>query len=202
MRQEINEWLVAQPAIMDWLEAHYQGREKYQTGRGIRFALKFSEYVNLWGIKKLKQVTKLIESGRIGNRMRHPEKGWVLSWISREAREAGEMNCATARILQRNSSKHRFYLKAGDTHTDDAKRRIGDAKRESPSRRRISRPSERRVLAYRKVRNTKPNVLRLFEPRSSGSASCVRCRQPQQRWLHRFMSGDGGVPLRSQVKRG
>lgn len=132
MRQEIKEWLDVQMATMEWLEVHYRGREKYQTGRGIQFALTFSEYVDLWGIKKLKQVTKLIDSGKIGSRMRHPEKGWVLSWISREAREMGEMNSATARILQRNSSKHRFYLKAGDTHTDDAKRRIGDAKRGKP----------------------------------------------------------------------
>jgi hypothetical protein len=132
MRQEIKEWLDAEPATLAWLEKHYQGRESYQTGRGIRFALTFSEYVNLWGLAKLKQVTALIAAGKIDKRMRHPNKGWVLSWASKEAREAGEMNSNTARILQRNSSKHRFFLKPGDTHTDDAKRRIGDAKRGRP----------------------------------------------------------------------
>lgn len=181
MRQEIKEWLNAQPATLAWLEAHYQGREKYQTGRGIQFALTFSEYVNLWGIKKLKQVTKLIESGRIGNRMRHPEKGWVLSWISREAREAGEMNSATARILQRNSSKHRFYLKTGDKHTDDAKRRIGDAKRGKPlsdehkqsireSRLGVPQSEEHKAKRFAAIRATKQ---RQRELRSMQAASAA-----------------------------
>src|SRR6478735_884042 len=103
MRPERKEWLDEQDATAAWLEAHYQGRKSYQTGRGIRFALTFSQYVDLWGIKKLKQVAKLIASGKIAKRMGHPEKGWVLSWTSKEAREAGEMNFTTARILQRNS---------------------------------------------------------------------------------------------------
>jgi hypothetical protein len=129
MRPEIKAWLAAQPDTLAWLEKHYLGRESYQTGRGIRFALTFSEYVDLWSIKNLKLASKLIATGKIGKRMRDPDKGWVLSWASKKARETGEMNSTTARILQRNSSKHRFYLQAGDTHTDDAKRRIGDAKR-------------------------------------------------------------------------
>nr|WP_083916184.1 hypothetical protein [Methylobacterium sp. B34] len=132
MRLEIKKWLDGQDATAAWLEAHYQGRKSYQTGRNIRFVLTFSQYVELWGMKRLKQVAKLIAAGRIARRMRHPEKGWVLSWISKKARKAGEMNFTTARILQRNSSKYRFYLKAGDTHNDEAKRRIGDAKRGKP----------------------------------------------------------------------
>lgn len=84
--------------------------------------------MDLWGLRKLKQVAKLIEEGKLTKRMRI-DRGWVLSWTSKEARETGVMNITTARILQRNSSKHRFYLKAGDTHTDTAKRKIGDAKR-------------------------------------------------------------------------
>ncbi len=116
-------------AIQEWLEKHYRGRMAYQIGRGKIFALSFSDYVDLWGLRKLKQVAKLIEEGKLTKRMRHPDRGWVLSWTSKEARETGVMNITTARILQRNSSKHRFYLKAGDTHTDTAKRKIGDAKR-------------------------------------------------------------------------
>ncbi|WCS25643.1 hypothetical protein LOK46_02010 [Methylobacterium sp. NMS14P] len=129
MKQEIMTWLKTQAATQEWLEKHYRGRMAYQTGRGKIFALSFSDYVDLWGLRKLKQVAKLIEDGKLTKRMRHPDRGWVLSWTSKEAREAGEMNITTARILQRNSSKHRFYLKAGDTHTDAAKRKIGDAKR-------------------------------------------------------------------------
>ena len=132
MKQEIKIWLEAQPACHEWLEKHYRGRMAYQTGRGKIFALSFSDYVDLWGIRKLKQVAKLIETGKLSKRMRHPDKGWVLSWTSKQAREAGEMNFETARILQRNSSKLRFYLQAGDTHTESAKRKIGDAKRGKP----------------------------------------------------------------------
>ncbi|WP_342166992.1 hypothetical protein [Methylobacterium sp. SD21] len=129
MTHEIKSWLETQAATQQWLEKHYRGRMAYQVSRGKIFALSFADYVNLWGLRKLREVAKLIETGKLTRRMRHPDKGWVLSWISKEAREAGEMNATTARILQRNSSKLRFYLQAGDTHTDVAKRKIGDAKR-------------------------------------------------------------------------
>ncbi|WP_342106140.1 hypothetical protein [Methylobacterium sp. SI9] len=129
MKQEIKTWLETQAATQQWLERKYRGHMAYQVGRGKVFALSFSDYVDLWGLRKLREVARLIETGKLTKRMRHPDRGWVLSWISKEAREAGEMNITTARILQRNSSKHRFYLQAGDTHTDAAKRKIGDAKR-------------------------------------------------------------------------
>jgi hypothetical protein len=132
MNQQIMTWLETKGATKDWLEKHYRGRQAYQTNRGKIFALSFSDYVDLWGLRRLKEVDKLIETGKLTRRMRHPDRGWVLSWTSKEAREAGEMNCTTARILQRNSSKHRFYLKAGDTHTEAAKLKIGDAKRGKP----------------------------------------------------------------------
>lgn len=142
-------WLYTQSATQEWLEKNYRGRMAYQVGRGKIFALSFSDYVDLWGLRKLKQVAKLIETGRLAKRMRHPDRGWVLSWISKEAREAGEMNITTARILQRNSSKHRFYLQAGDTHTDAAKRKIGDAKRGKPL-------SDTHKQAIREARNGVP----------------------------------------------
>ncbi len=117
--------------------------------------------MDLWGLRKLKQVAELIETGKLTKRMRHPDRGWVLSWISKEAREAGEMNITTARILQRNSSKHRFfYLQAGDTHTDAAKRKIGDAKRVSRYQTLTNWPSEKHVSGCRRARSTRPSVSR------------------------------------------
>ena len=47
MRQVIEELLEAELATLAWLEKHYQGRESYQTGRGIRFALR-PRFITLW----------------------------------------------------------------------------------------------------------------------------------------------------------
>ncbi|MET7242903.1 NUMOD3 domain-containing DNA-binding protein [Methylobacterium sp. EM32] len=132
MKKQIEDWLNVETETRDWLRAQLERSQKYQISRGVRFDLNFSDYVDLWSLARIKKVTSLLKSGKLFKRMRDPDKGWVLSWTTKEAREAREMNYATARILQRNTSRHRFYLKAGETHTDEAKRRIGDAKRGKP----------------------------------------------------------------------
>ena len=125
-------WVQENPDTLAWLQRQYQRCATYQAGRNIRFNLPFYEYIYLWKLRRLKEVAKLIESGQISRRMRHPQKGWVLSWTNKAARACGEMNVTTACVLQRETSKRRFYLQAGDQHTEAAKQRIGDAKRGKP----------------------------------------------------------------------
>jgi hypothetical protein len=132
MENVVDIWLWNNPATLEWLEKQYNRCAIYQAGRNINFNLPFYDYVCLWKLRRLKEVAKLIENGRISRRMRHPEKGWVLSWTNKAARAGGEMNVTTACILQRETSKRRFYLQAGDKHTEAAKQRIGDAKRGKP----------------------------------------------------------------------
>jgi hypothetical protein len=132
MESMIEFWLEKNPDTLAWLEQHYRGRADYHAKRNISFNLPFDEYIHLWKLRRLKEVAKLIENGRITRRMRHPQKGWVLSWTNKAARAGGEMNATTACIIQRETSKRRFYLQAGDKHTEAAKQRIGDAKRGKP----------------------------------------------------------------------
>ena len=128
MHSDKDTWLNTQPDTRAWLDRQFTRAERYQKGRGIQFDLTFDEYVDLWTLKNLKKVASLIKQGRIGSRMRHPDKGWVLSWSSKAARSSGVMDKSTARVLQRQTSKLRFYLQVGDKHTEAAKKKIGDAK--------------------------------------------------------------------------
>ena len=132
MENVVDIWLSDNPATLEWLERQYRGRASYHAGRNIKFNLPFHDYICLWKLRRLKEVAKLIENGEITRRMRHPQKGWVLSWTNKAARAGGEMNATTACIMQRETSKRRFYLQAGDQHTEAAKQRIGDAKRGKP----------------------------------------------------------------------
>ncbi|MGT2477900.1 hypothetical protein ACU4GR_01250 [Methylobacterium oryzae CBMB20] len=115
-----------------WLERQFARARSYQTGRGTQFDLTFDDYVDLWRLRRLQKVVLLMKAGRLKNRMRHPDRGWVLSWSNKNARKSGVMNRHTACIIQRLTSKLRFYLQKGERHTDAARARIGAAKRGKP----------------------------------------------------------------------
>lgn len=115
--------------IVTWLWSHYSSAQSYQISKGIDFKLTFLEYQALWSERQLKKLVYWHKSRRLDSAMRHPDSGYVLSWRSKADRAAGVMDATTARILTREKSRERFYLQAGETHTEDAKKRIGDAQR-------------------------------------------------------------------------
>jgi hypothetical protein len=132
MHPKIQNLLRSHPDMRTWLEQQFARAERYQTSRGIHFELTFEEYADLWGPKRLNDAVQLMKAGRLLARMRHPDRGWVLSWSNKNARKTGVMNKHTARILQRLTSKLRFYLQKGERHTDAARAKIGAAKRGKP----------------------------------------------------------------------
>jgi hypothetical protein len=132
MHPKIQTLLDSHPVLRTWLEQQFARAERYQASRGIRFELTFEDYADLWGPARLKKALQLMKGGRLRSRMRHPDRGWVLSWSNKDARKTGVMNRHTARILQRLTSKLRFYLQKGERHTDAARARIGAAKRGKP----------------------------------------------------------------------
>jgi hypothetical protein len=112
-----------------WLYTRYQRAENYQTKNGIHFDLTFEEYLSLWSPYRLLKLEEYLRNNEIDRRMRHPLYGWVLSWVSKEARKAGVMNKNTARLLNRADSERRFFMQRGERHTEEAKAAIGKAQR-------------------------------------------------------------------------
>ena len=110
-----------------WLYTRYKRAENYQTNRGIQFVLSFEDYLSLWSPYRLLKLEEYLRNNEIDRRMRHPLYGWVLSWVSKEARKAGVMNKNAARLLNREDSERRFFMQRGERHTDEAKAAIGKA---------------------------------------------------------------------------
>ena len=132
MHPKIKELIEKHGDLHVWLERQFARARSYQTGRGTQFDLTFDDYVDLWRLSRLEKVLLLMKAGHLKNRMRHPDRGWVLSWSNKDARKTGVMNRHTACIIQRLTSKLRFYLQKGERHTDAARARIGAAKRGKP----------------------------------------------------------------------
>src|SRR5687768_4048901 len=102
--------IMTDTTVSHWLEQRYEKSKVYQTEQGIHFDLSFEEYLNLWSADKIRKLEKYAAAGDLDRRMRHPDKGWVLSWSSKEARKAGVMNRDTARVLTRKTSETRFFM--------------------------------------------------------------------------------------------
>ena len=115
-----------------WLSEQYEKSKRYQTGKGIVFALSFDEYIALWSIPRLRKLEKLVLNNEIGNFQKNPKYAWVLSWRVKSDRAAGNLNGDTARILLRWESEQRFYIQKGETHSPAARQKISDARRGKP----------------------------------------------------------------------
>ena len=115
--------------IITWLWGQYSRAKAYQTDQGITFNLTFLEYQALWKKDQLEKLIYWHKHNRLVSAMKHRDRGFVLSWRSKADRKAGVMDKTTARILTREKSRQRFYLQPGETHSEDAKKRIGDAQR-------------------------------------------------------------------------
>lgn len=115
--------------IITWLWGHYSRAKAYQEAKGITVNLTFLEYQSLWKPRQLEKLTYWHKSKRIEQAMKHPDSGLVLSWRSKADRAKGVMNATTARILTRGASRRRFYLQPGETHSENARKKIGDAQR-------------------------------------------------------------------------
>lgn len=115
--------------IVTWLWGHYSRSKTYQESQGVTVNLTFLEYQFLWKPKQMEKLIYWQKSNRIEQAMKHPDSGLVLSWRSKADKANGVMDATTARILTREASRRRFYLQAGETHSESARKKIGDAQR-------------------------------------------------------------------------
>lgn len=115
--------------IISELYHFYCQSQKYHVGNGVKFELSFLEYQDLWSNAQKEKIIRWFKSGRLRTSMKHKEKGYVLSWRRKADYANRVMNKETARILTRDSSQRRFWMQAGDKHTEKARKAIGDAQR-------------------------------------------------------------------------
>jgi len=114
--------------IRDYLQRCYDSAKAYQTSKGRGFALTFSDYIQLWGTRRITKLTSLKDDGRLHVRMGDKAFGWVLTWRSRKAFLTGCMDRDTAQITTRQASKQACTLSKGEKHTPEAIEKIRAAR--------------------------------------------------------------------------
>ena len=126
IRQNINE------DVLQVLFDLYCRSIKYQREKNaIKVKMTFDEYLSLWSVTRIATMTKKLAQSRksldyyLTNSFRP-----VLSWKSKEARVlGGDMTVDRAAIMKAEDSKRLFQFHAGDRHTVNSRKAIGDSKR-------------------------------------------------------------------------
>jgi len=120
-------------ALLELLWNEFCATVRYQKQKNrITVKMTFDEYLSLWSATRIKTMTQKLDQGQkaidyyMGNQLYRP----VCSWVSKDARVlGGEMTVLNAKIRSADDSKKLFQFHAGDRHTTESKKRIGDSKR-------------------------------------------------------------------------
>lgn len=118
--------------ILEVLWDQYCKVIKYQrVNNDIKVTMTLDEYLSLWTkhrvatIQKKKDISDSTLHAYLTGAFRP-----VCSWVTREARiKGGTMTVADAKIRSAEDSKRLFQFKAGDSHSPESRKRIGDSKR-------------------------------------------------------------------------
>lgn len=112
----------------EYLVVWYDRSRRYQLGRGRAFNLNFDEFCGLVSNYQRAVITSRLK--QMEDAAATPQRvGYVLSWASPEAHTTGVLDSSTAKILKYTTSRQMFRKQKGDNHSDDARARIGAAKR-------------------------------------------------------------------------
>lgn len=110
------------------LKAQFLNAVAYQAVKNRRVEMTFEEFLTLVTSSRRQRMERAMASGNF-ERFMKGRYGYVLTWKSRQAKEAGVMNLQTAAYLNREDSERACQFGPGDTHTEEAKAKIGEARR-------------------------------------------------------------------------
>ena len=119
--------------VLELLKREFETTVRYQKQKNdITVTMTFDEYLSLWSTTRISTMTEKVARGQkaidyyMGNQHFRP----VCSWVNKDAMvRGGEMTVHNARIRSADDSKKLFQFKAGDRHTSESRKRIGNAKR-------------------------------------------------------------------------
>lgn len=127
----------------EYLVVWYDRSRRYQLGCGRTFNLNFDEFFGLVSNYQRDMITRRLEQME-GTAATPQRVGYVLGWASPEAHATGVMDSSTAKILKYTTSRQMFRKQKGDNHSDDARARIGAAKRgKEQTRQHVERRAEK-----------------------------------------------------------
>lgn len=124
--------------INDYLKGWFEKARKRQEGKGKLFQLTYGDFLNLWGKRRIRNLTKWKDDGSLYFRQRKGTKddpnlsGYVLSPRSFAAAGEHVVNAENMEICTRGTSLHNCKMKKGDTHSDASRARISDKTRGVP----------------------------------------------------------------------
>lgn len=110
------------------LHAQFMNAVAYQATKKRKVEMTFEQFLTLVTSSRRQRMERAMAAGNF-ERFMKGRYGYVLTWKSRQAKEAGVMNLQTAAYLNREDSERACQFGPGDTHTEEAKAKIGDARR-------------------------------------------------------------------------
>lgn len=121
------------PDVVEVLWDQYCKAIKYQRLQNqIEVKMSFEEFVSLWSKHRINTIAAKLDQSAVSLRayltgIYRP----VCSWVSKDARvKGGVMTVEMAKIRTAEESKRLFQFQPGDKHTDEARKAIGDSKRD------------------------------------------------------------------------
>lgn len=114
------------------VEAFFRSRfaisKRHQERKGVQFEISFEEYMQIWKSHpyRFANTRKQFLAGK-GDTFMRSDRGYVLTWISKDAKQSGVMTAANAEICGREESKRKFQMQKGEQHREDSKHKIAKA---------------------------------------------------------------------------
>lgn len=123
--------------------------ERYQTQKKHRrFELTLTDFMQLWGDKRLAKLDAWIIDGMQGNRMKRGNPfAFVLGWKDRAAIQTGGMNIHTAAVITRLRSELVGRIQKGEKHTPSTIQKMRKPKSEEHKRKMSEAAKARWALA-------------------------------------------------------
>lgn len=116
--------------INNYLRGWFEKAKKRQEEKGKLFHLTYGDFLNLWGKRRIRDLTKWMDDGSLFVRQRKGTKdnpnlnGYVLSPKSFAAAGERVMTADNMEICTRGTALHNCKMKKGDTHREESRARI------------------------------------------------------------------------------
>lgn len=113
--------------IKAFIKQRYEAAKRTQTQKNkVEFQITLEQFTEMWKVvpNQLKLVKKNLDAGTI-KQLLDSKHGYVCSWINKADLIAGNpMTHLNAKIQPRSQAKKVFWLKKGETHSEEAKEKI------------------------------------------------------------------------------
>ena len=120
------------PAVLNFLTLCFATACINQTINGIKFQLTFEEYLVVVCAhpRAIESIIARYERRKAkNNTMMGYKTSYVLSWVSKEARNAGVMNKDTAEFMSKQASLERFKVRKGEKMRPDSCAKISKSRK-------------------------------------------------------------------------